>query len=238
MIAGSSFPIPTVGDVKVLIVDDCALYREALAAVLSLHVSGSVGQAWDLPSLIGSLESTLPQVILVNLDANNVGTMLRAATSLGRKAPVIAFGVSTDDEPSIVTCAEVGVAAYHLRSDSLADLVMMIAVVQAGETYIPPGLSKILLRRVSNLAAERQSPARGPVLTTREIQILGMLELGRSNQDIAAQLSIAVHTVKNHVHSLLTKLNVSSRAEAAALSQSVRAEHRSRTRSRSRSRQN
>ena len=57
------------------------------------------------------------------------------------------------------------------------------------------------------------------VLTAREVQIFGMLKLGLSNREIAAQLCIAVHTVKNHVHSLLTKLNVRTRAEAAALAQ-------------------
>jgi DNA-binding NarL/FixJ family response regulator len=79
-----------------------------------------------------------------------------------------------------------------------------------------------LLRRLSALASRRQPAAKELVLTAREAQILRMLELGRSNRDIAAQLAIAVHTVKNHVHSLLTKLGVSSRAEAAALSRTIR----------------
>jgi DNA-binding NarL/FixJ family response regulator len=65
-----------------------------------------------------------------------------------------------------------------------------------------------------------------------------MLELGKSNKDIAAQLRIAVHTVKNHVHSLLTKLGVSTRAEAAAFSRTTRIDSGTHARTRSRSNQN
>ena len=85
-----------------------------------------------------------------------------------------------------------------------------------------PRVSAILLRRLSALASQRQPTEKELVLTAREAQILKMLELGLSNRDIADQLCIAVHTVKNHVHSLLTKLGVSTRAQAAALSRTIR----------------
>jgi DNA-binding NarL/FixJ family response regulator len=109
-----------------------------------------------------------------------------------------------------------------MRTDSLEDLLVLIRKVAAGESSCPPRVSAILLRRLSALASQRQPPVRELALTAREIQILRMLELGRSNRDIAAQLAIAVHTVKNHVHSLLTKLGVSTRAEAAAVSRTIR----------------
>jgi DNA-binding NarL/FixJ family response regulator len=134
---------------------------------------------------------------------------------------VIVLGASEDKESEIVGCAEAGVAGYHMRTDSLDDLLVLIHEVAAGETSCSPEVSAILLRRLSALASQRQPVAKELALTTREAQILRMLELGRSNQDIATQLSIAVHTVKNHVHSLLTKLGVSTRAEAAALSRKL-----------------
>ena len=80
----------------------------------------------------------------------------------------------------------------------------------------------MLLRRLSALAARPQPEAKELVLTARQAQILRMLEMGLSNRDIADQLRIAIHTVKNHVHSVLTKLGVSTRAEAAALARTVR----------------
>ena len=79
----------------------------------------------------------------------------------------------------------------------------------------------MLLRRLSAVAARRQPAAKELVLTAREAQILRMLEMGLSNQNIADQLSIAIHTVKNHVHRVLTKFGVSTRAEAAELARTV-----------------
>ena len=80
----------------------------------------------------------------------------------------------------------------------------------------------MLLRRLSTLAARRQPVAKELVLTAREAQILRLLEMGLSNRNIADHLGIAIHTVKNHVHSVLTKLGVSTRAEAAALARTIR----------------
>ena len=87
----------------------------------------------------------------------------------------------------------------------------------------------MLLRRLSALAARRQPMAKELVLIAREAQILCMLEMGLSNRNIADHLGIAIHTVKNHVHSVLTKLGVvltrlgvSTRAQAAALARTVR----------------
>jgi DNA-binding NarL/FixJ family response regulator len=124
--------------------------------------------------------------------------------------------VLDDDEMTIVACAEAGIAGYHLRSESLTDLIALICKIADGEAVCPPRVSAILLRRLSALAAERSPAGEELVLTEREIQILSLLELGLSNREIAARLCIAVHTVKNHVHSVLTKLGVSNRAEAAS----------------------
>lgn len=223
---------------NVLIVDDCTLYRDALAAVLISHGILPVHTAWDMPSLIGVLESTAPLVILLNMATIGAHKLLRCAVSLSPRVPVVAIGIAEDDEDAIVVCAEAGVSAYHMRPDSLAELLVLINVVAKGGISCPPQISAMLLRRVSAVADLRQPVPREPVLTTRETQILRMLELGRSNQDIAAHLSIAIHTVKNHVHSLLTKLGVSTRAEAAALSHRLRLDQETLRRTESRSRKN
>jgi DNA-binding NarL/FixJ family response regulator len=222
---------------SLLIVDDSAVHREALATALTVNGIAPVTTAWDLPSIIASLERAAPQLILLNMDSRGLQIFLRAVMSLSPGVPVIALGASEEDEDGIIVCAEAGVAAYHMRSQSLQDLIILITSALDGKTACPPQVSAMLLRRVSTLAGQRQPTPRDPVLTAREAQILGMLELGRSNQDIAAALSIAVHTVKNHVHSLLTKLGVSSRAEAAALSHTLRLDQDAQRRARSRSNQ-
>ncbi|MEH3141595.1 MAG: response regulator transcription factor [Mycobacterium kyogaense] len=222
---------------KVLIIDDCALYREALASALRWKGIPRARTAWDLPSLIGALESEAPQVILLNLTADNMHTFLRAVRKLRPEVPVVAFATPEDDPDVIFACAEAGVAAYHMKADSLADLVVLIRLVAEGKTWCPPEIAATLLRRVSEVAGSRHSATRDSALTSREIQVLHMLELGRSNQDIALELSIAVHTVKNHVHNLLTKLGVNTRAEAAAAFHKLRMDHGDHQRSGSRSSQ-
>ena len=212
----------TLADTRVLIVDDSRLYREYLAGVIAAHGVVNPGVAWDLPSLITAIENMKPRVILFNMATRDNAILLRQALKLSPTIRVIVLGMSEDDEPEIVACAEAGVAGYHLRTESLGDLLILIQKVAAGASLCSPRKSAILLRRLSALASQRQPTEKELVLTAREAQILKMLELGLSNRDIADQLCIAVHTVKNHVHSLLTKLGVSTRAQAAALSRTIR----------------
>jgi DNA-binding NarL/FixJ family response regulator len=112
---------------------------------------------------------------------------------------------------------QAGVSGYHLRTGSLAGLVQLISSVIAGESLCSPRVAAVLLRRLAVLAADGRSDSRGLALTQREIQIVHLLELGLSNEQIAAQLCIEVATVKNHVHNLLAKLGVHRRVHAAAV---------------------
>lgn len=207
---------------KVLIVDDCLLYRECLVGVLAAR-GGAVapGVAWDLTSLIAGIEATLPDVILLNMATHGSSMLLRQASRASPFARIVVMGVSEDDEPAIVECAEAGAAGYHLRNESLDDLVILMQRVVAGESLCSPKVSAILLRRLSALASQRPPAAEDLVLTAREVEILRMLQAGMPNREIAGRLCIAVHTVKNHVHSVLTKLGVNTREQAAALARSV-----------------
>ena len=189
---------------------------------MALEVRVPPSVAWDLRSLICALEDNAPTVILLNIETRDSVVLLRQALDLSPNARVIVLGISEDDEAAIVSCAEAGVGGFHLRTESLDSLLASTRKVAAGDSLVSPRVSGILLRRLSTLAAQRQPAANEAVLTPREVQILRMLELGLSNRDIANRLYIAVHTVKNHVHSLLTKLGVSTRVEAAALCRNVR----------------
>jgi DNA-binding NarL/FixJ family response regulator len=209
-------------DDSLLIVDDCTLYRENLAAVFAANGAPQPTIAWDLASLRTALTEDAPDLVLINLNTRDSATLLRAIFEITPNMRVIVLAMSEDDESEIVACAEAGVAGYHMRTDSLDDLLVLIRKVAAGEAMCSPRVSSILLRRLSALASQRQPVVKELVLTAREAQILAMLEMGLSNRDIAARLCIAVHTVKNHVHSVLTKLEVNTRAEAAALSRTIR----------------
>lgn len=208
-------------DTRILIVDDCTLYRENLAAVLAANDRAAPRVAWDLPSLRSALEECTPDVVLLSMSTRDSAVLLRTTIASDPVAKVIAVGVSEDDESTIVACAEAGVTGYHLRSESLNDLLLLLRKVARGESACSPRVAAILLQRLSTLAAERKPGAEELVLTAREIQILRMLEMGLSNRDIADQLCIALHTVKNHVHSVLGKLGVRTRAQAVAVSRSL-----------------
>jgi len=102
------------------------------------------------------------------------------------------------------------------RDGTLADLRAVIESVARGEVVCSPRIAASLLRRIADLAAEREPPPPELRLTSREIEIVELIDQGLSNKEIAQRLSIALPTVKNHVHSILDKLHVHRRAEAAA----------------------
>lgn len=209
-------------DARILIVDDCMLSRQYVADVVRSHGVASCSTAWDLISLLAVIEEARPRIMLISTSTRTHEMLLRQALEISPNLRVIVTGVAEDDEAEIIECAEAGVAGYHMRTDSIEELLALICRVAAGEVSCPPRVAALLVHRLSSLAVKRQPPAGELALTTREAQILRMLELGLSNREIAVQLRIAVHTVKNHVHTLLAKLNVNTRAQAAAYSRTVR----------------
>lgn len=207
---------------RFVIIDDNALHRTTLANALRMNGAAAVGAAWNLVSLALVCEPVRPQILLMAVETRDAMTLLLAATAMDPDAKVIVVGLPDDDETQIVECAQSGAAGFHTRRESFADLLTLISRVAAGEMSFSPTFATTLLHRLAVMASQRRTAARELVLTDREAQILRMLEQGLSNHEIAEQLSIAVHTVKNHVHNLLKKLGVSSRADAAALSRAHR----------------
>jgi DNA-binding NarL/FixJ family response regulator len=142
------------------------------------------------------------------------GTLLRCARERSPASELIVLGICEHHEQEIVPCAEVGVARYHLRSESLQKLLQLVHSVAAGETLCSPRITALLMRRLSSLASQQRPAERVPAPTAREIQILGLVDEGLSNREIA--VCVEVYTVKNHVHSVLCKLGVRRRGDAAA----------------------
>jgi DNA-binding NarL/FixJ family response regulator len=135
---------------------------------------------------------------------------------------VVVLGVPELDA-DVLACAEAGAAGYLLRGDSLPSLLELIRAVARGETICSPHAAALLLRRVATFAAERRSRNGLGLLTAREAEILELLEEGLANSEIAQCLSIQVRTVKNHVHAILGKLEVSRRGQAVARARAARA---------------
>lgn len=173
-------------DVRILIVDDSTLNRETLVAIFTANGAATPSIAWDLTSLISAFGHDTPGIILLNIATRDSAALLRVMAEISPNSRVIALGVAADDESSIVMCAEAGVAGYHLRTESLDDLLALIPRVAAGETFLSAKISAMLLKRLSALAAPRPV-ARELVLTEREDQILRVCLIGISRPGCASR---------------------------------------------------
>lgn len=201
---------------RVVIVDDGRLNRECLTAQLNANGLDAV-DAWDMPSLFDAADGGMPDVILLNVATPDYATLLQVGLDMDAKTRVVTFGLSVDREPEIVAAAEAGVSGLHLRTESFKHLLSLIKTAGKGQAQCSPMVSAILMRRVYAFAAQANPDSKTDSLTARENEILELLEQGLTNQQIATRLSVTLHTVKNHVHSLLTKLGVGSRAEAVTV---------------------
>lgn len=216
--AVSASPPPKTG-AKTVVVDDGKLSRECLAGQLSTH-GISTATAWDVASLLREVDGAA--VILLNIGTPDSTTLLQLGLDIDPETRVIVFGLSSDRESEIVACAEAGVAGLHLRTESFAHLLALLRDVGNGRAQCSPEVSAILLRRVYAYAAQPNPDATTEVLTPREIEILDLIEQGLTNQQIASRLTLTLNTVKNHVHNLLGKLGVASRAEAVTVYRATR----------------
>jgi DNA-binding NarL/FixJ family response regulator len=143
--------------------------------------------------------------------------LARALRSVAPDTKVVALGVSEVDE-EVMPLVEAGVAGYVTRDSSLDQLATSVLGVADGGPLCSPRMVGAFLRRIAALSAEAQRPdtAPGAHLTAREFEIVGLIDRGLSNKQIAHELCIELPTVKNHVHNILEKLRVTRRGEAAA----------------------
>lgn len=206
---------------RVLLVDDTRLSREGLTSLLDGEPwIAALDTAADLAAAMERLREFRPDVVLLNMATVGSLEIVGAVAGADAGAWVVAIGVSGREDEAIAL-AEAGVAGYLLREASRTDLAMTMQGLARGESPCPPQITAALLRRVASMAAERRSLAAGSHLTAREHQILRLIDQGLSNRAIGQRLGIEVRTVKNHVHSILEKLQVHRRGEAAARMRAV-----------------
>jgi two-component system nitrate/nitrite response regulator NarL len=202
--------------IRVLIVADIRLYRDGLADILGRRaLLDVVGSADSSAAAIARAVELSPDLILVDEAMPESSAAIRSLLALRPAAKIIALGVG-ETEGEVIACAEAGVSGYVARQASLEDLVAVVDSVGRGELLCSPRAAASLLRRVALQAAGGADAGPASRLTSREGQIVRLIEQGLSNKEIASRLGIEVATVKNHVHNILEKLQVRRRAEAAA----------------------
>lgn len=203
--------------IRVLIADDHSLFRQGLARILAdfpeLRVVGEAASGEEAAALA---ERLAPDVVLMDVRMPGGGS---EATRLIREGhpeiQVIMLTVSDKDE-DLYAALQAGARGYLLKDAPARELVEAIHRVHAGQAIIAPALTARLLEE---LTAPRAGAARGVQrgpLTERESQVLRLVARGLGNRQIAARLGISEHTVKTHIAHILEKLQVRTRAQAAA----------------------
>jgi DNA-binding NarL/FixJ family response regulator len=197
-----------------VIVEDHALVREGTAQLLEAHadlqVAGACATAEEGLELVSRL---IPDVALVDVSLPGASGLALAREITRRQQPTRVLVVSAYDDHAYVTEAlEIGVGGYLLKTASARELVEAVRLVAEGVFVLDGALATRLSRRHDHAPARR-----GPeVLTAREAEVFALVAQGRSNKQIAAELSLGLRTVESHVSSLLAKLGATSRTEAVA----------------------
>jgi len=203
---------------NILLVDDHTLFREGLEGLLSrrdINIVAAVGNGHEGLRLAIELK---PDVVLLDMRMPEMDGMdvLRQVRKNGFTNPVD-MTTTSSDERDLVESLRRGAKGYLLKDMEPDQLVLALRDIVGGKTVVAPDLAPVLARVVQgdSIAPEEESPF--TKLTPRENEILALLAEGQSNKEIARNLGISDGTVKRHVKSILRKLGVHSRVEAAVI---------------------
>ena len=208
------------GPVRLLLVDDQALFREALTTLLGVRDEVLVvGEAGDGAEALRRTAELAPDVVLMDLRMP-VLDGVAATRRLQLEHPevrVIALTTFDDDE-DVFAALRAGAVGYLLKDVSSARLVEAVVTAARGGSVLEPSVAAKVVARVARMPSDDPVPRPQPLvvpLSEREVDVLRLLADGHSNREIAAALHLAEGTVKNHVTNVLGKLGARDRTQAA-----------------------
>lgn len=204
--------------VRVLIVDDHALFRRGLQMVLEGEADiDVVGEAGDGHEAIAQAEKTTPDVVLmdVRMPKRSGIEATRAIKEVLPSVKILMLTIS-DEEADLYEAIKAGASGYLLKEISIDEVANAVRSVQAGQSLISPSMASKLLTEFAAMVKRRdeRNQVPGPRLTERELEVLKLVAKGMNNRDIGSELFISENTVKNHVRNILEKLHLHSRMEA------------------------
>jgi DNA-binding NarL/FixJ family response regulator len=198
--------------VRVMIVDDHPIWRDALERDLSEAGYEIVGAVGDGESAVRIAAAVRPHVVLMDLQLPGISGV-QAASALVKQDPgvrILMFSASGEDS-DVLAAVEVGARGYLVKSARTPELLEAVRRTAAGDATFSPGLAALVLGEYRRIA--RDEPATTTVLTEREIEILRMVSTGRTARQIAERLVVSHRTVQNHIQNTLRKLQLHNRVE-------------------------
>ncbi|ADB76038.1 two component transcriptional regulator, LuxR family [Geodermatophilus obscurus DSM 43160] len=205
---------PSPASVRILVIDDHQMFAASLAQALQSEPDLLVvGQGTSIAEARNLMASAAPDVVLLDHrlpDGDGVGA-IAWLHAIRPSAKIVVLTATTSDRV-LVAAMEAGAAGFIAKTQRLDDVIEGVRAAAQGESVVNVKLLTRLLPRL-----HRQSGGGGAVLTEREREILDLLARGLSNADIAQQLTISVHTVRNHVANLSAKLGAHSKLEVLSI---------------------
>ena len=202
------------GKLKLLLVDDQSFVREGLRALIEgepdLEV---VAEAGTGRVAVAVAREQRPDVVVMDLNMTDMNGIdaTRAITSELEGVRVVAFSVEADRH-FVVEALKAGASGYVLKDSPFAALAAAIRAVAAGETYLGPRISEVIIREYLQRVPDVESVG-GETLTAREREVLQLIAVGKSTKEIAFALETSIKTVDSQRHNIMNKLNLYSTAE-------------------------
>lgn len=206
-------------DLRVMIIDDHALFRNGLHQLLTSREIDVVGMTGNPSEAVELAIETKPDVVLLDLRMPELSG-LEVLVNLREANPeqCVVILTTSVEEQDLMEALRLGAMGYLLKDMELDVLEQLLHQAKAGDTVVAPDLTSLLARAVISKDANQVEKRIDTYnLTPREMDILRHIAKGESNKDIAASLGIVDGTVKLHVRAVLKKLNVQSRVQAAVL---------------------
>lgn len=207
--------------IRVLVVDDQPLIRNGLVSLLSA-ASGyePAGEAQDGAQAVELAARVLPDIVLIDirmpvLDGISAIPQILAATGPHRPKVVVLTTYDTDEH--VYDALAAGASGFLLKDTPPARILAALRVVLDGEVLLAPAITTRLVQAYARRRTWSGPTTRLARLTTRETEVLGLVAGGLSNGDIARHLVLSEETVKTHVKRLMSKLELSSRAQAVVV---------------------
>ena len=200
--------------IRVLISDDHAIVREGLRSLLETEPGMELaGEAVDGGEAVAKARALRPDVILLDLMMPRMDG-IEAIGEIKREQPDARILVLTSfaEDEKVFAAIKAGALGYLLKDSSPQELLQSIREVARGESSLHPTIARKVLRELSR---PRDLPPTPEPLTARELEVLGLVAQGLSNQEIAGRLVLSERTVRTHVSQILTKLQLANRTQAA-----------------------